>query len=211
MGAVRLDASDAHHARESLARGLELVPNGIVEVHDLAGAHLQEQSGLGRRHAFPGARKELGAVFALEFLYASGERRLRDVQALGSAGEAACFFLTRRTTTRLCRKCWIRSDPSPVIHFHAQPCMIRMDQETAKRPRAWSLRAFGKEASEPYIRARSASTSSSVVAQLVARRTIVWLSSGFSQKLRPTFSQRVWYLSSGSLTKVWFVVELKRS
>jgi hypothetical protein len=55
------------------------VPNGIVEVHDLAGTHLQEQSGLGRRHAFPGALKELGAVFALEFLYASGERRLRDV------------------------------------------------------------------------------------------------------------------------------------
>lgn len=47
--------------------------------------------------------------------------------------------------------------------------------------------------------------------QLVARRTIVWLSSGFSQKLMPTFSERVWYLSSGSLTKVWFVVELKRS
>ena len=41
---------------------------------------------------------------------------------------------------------------------------------------AEGLRAFGKEASEPYIRARSASTSSSVVAQLVARRTIVWLS-----------------------------------
>ena len=67
------------------------MPNGIVEVHDLAGTHLQEQSGLGRRHAFPGALKELCAVFALEFLYASGERRLRDVQALGSAGEAACF------------------------------------------------------------------------------------------------------------------------
>lgn len=32
-----------------------------------------------------------------------------------------------------------------------------------------------------------------------------------SQKLMPTFSERVWYLSSGSLTKVWFVVELKRS
>lgn len=91
MGGVRLDASDAHHARESLARGLEFVPNGIVEVHDLAGTHLQEQSGLGRRHAFPGALKELCAVFALEFLYASGERRLRDVQALGSAGGAACF------------------------------------------------------------------------------------------------------------------------
>ena len=91
MGGVRLDASDAHHARESLARGLEFVPNGIVEVHDLAGTHLQEQSGLGRRHAFPGALKELCAVFALEFLYALGERRLRDVQALGSAGEAACF------------------------------------------------------------------------------------------------------------------------
>lgn len=89
--------------------------------------------------------------------------------------------------------------------------MIRMDQKTAKRPRARSLRAFGKEASEPYIRVRSASTSSSVVAQLVARRTIVWLSSGFSQKLMPTFSERVWYLPSLSLTKVWFVVELKRS
>lgn len=132
------------------------------------------------------------------------------------SGRKTRHFLTRRTTARLCRKCRIRSDPSPVIHFHAQPCMIRMDQKTAKRPRARSLRArslraFGKEASEPYIRARSASTSSSVVAQLVARRTIVWLSSGFSQKLMPTFSERVWYLSSGSLTKVWFVVELKRS
>lgn len=127
------------------------------------------------------------------------------------SGRKTRHFLTRRTTARLCRKCRIRSEPSPVIHFHAQPCMIRMDQETAKRPRARSLRAFGKEASEPYIRVRSASTSSSVVAQLVARRTIVWLSSGFSQKLMPTFSERVWYLSSGSLTKVWFVVELKRS
>lgn len=91
MGGVRLDASDPDHAREARACRLELVPNGIVEVHDLTGAYLQEQSGLGRRHAFLGALKEHGAVFALEFLNASRERRLRDVQALGGAGEAACF------------------------------------------------------------------------------------------------------------------------
>jgi len=66
----------------------------------------------------------------------------------------------------------------------------------------------GTSRTMPYQRARASSraqTSSSRVAQLVQRRTIVWSASPFSQKSYPTRSPRRGRSASATMAKLWFV------
>ena len=101
------------------------------------------------------------------------------------------------------RSCWGSGQQDASA---AQGTMRMLGAATRKTRRAFKS-LYPPKGAQDHIRAISASTSSMRVAQLVAMRTTVWVSSNFSQK--PNFalpsSAASWAFSS--TRKTWFVGE----